>query len=140
MKTARRAEIERRAMLLDPPLPPPVLAQIPSFQAAIQITMPFNDQSWNLLKPRLLAQRGEAEKYDKRKYGAAKDTTDGLRHTSEHQKLGGMTRETKEASDRTWDDAQESLRAQIPAYADAFVKDRWDDGQGQQREWPVICC
>lgn len=134
MKAARRVEIERRAMLLEPPLLPPVLAKIPSFQAAIQITMPFNDQSWNLLKPRLLAQRGEAEQHDKRKDEAFEDPKDVSGCTSELPKLGGTTQQAKEVRDRTWDDAQEPLRAQISAYADEYVKDNWDDGSKVNKE------
>lgn len=121
-------------MLLEPPLLPPVLAQIPAFQAAIQITMPFNDHAWNLLKPRLLVQRGGAEQPDKHKDEATGDTKDVLGCMSEHRKLGGMTRETKEVSDRTWDNAQEPLRTQISSYADEHVKGIWDDGSKVNKE------
>ncbi len=65
LKAWRRAEIERRALLLDPPLPAAVLAHIPSFQAAIQIIAPLDDSAWELLKPRLLAQRADAEQHER---------------------------------------------------------------------------
>jgi len=61
LKAARRAEIERRCMLLSPPITAGVLAHMPSFQAAIQIAQPLGTGTWESLEPRLLLQREEAE-------------------------------------------------------------------------------
>lgn len=61
MKAARRAEIERRASELKPPIPAHILPLIPSFKAGIQITSSFNDTAWNLLKPRLIAQMKDVD-------------------------------------------------------------------------------
>jgi len=60
LKAARRTEIERRCMLLEPPITSNVLGHMASFQAAIQIGQPLSDSAWEVLKPRLLSQRGEA--------------------------------------------------------------------------------
>jgi hypothetical protein len=48
-------------MLLDPPLTAGVLAHMPSFQAAIQIIQPLDDGAWQVLEPRLISQRQDAE-------------------------------------------------------------------------------
>jgi len=61
LKALRRAEIERRCMLLNSPITSGVLAHMLSFQAAIQIIQPLDDRVWEVLKPRLLSQREEAE-------------------------------------------------------------------------------
>ncbi|KAL1965319.1 hypothetical protein VTN77DRAFT_5921 [Rasamsonia byssochlamydoides] len=61
-KALRRAEIERRCLDLDPPLTAAVLSHMDSFSAAIQIPHPFTDRDWDILKPRLLAQREIAER------------------------------------------------------------------------------
>jgi hypothetical protein len=61
IKAARRVEIERRCLQLDPPITASVLAHMPSFQAAIQIIQPLDDGAWEVLKPRLLSHWEAAE-------------------------------------------------------------------------------
>ncbi|KAI1170011.1 hypothetical protein F4777DRAFT_148858 [Nemania sp. FL0916] len=54
---------------------PHALALIPSFQTAIQIMSPFDDTAWNVLKPRLLAQRKDVQRgQDKRQETSAHAT------------------------------------------------------------------
>jgi hypothetical protein len=65
LRGARKAEIERRCMLLDPPLTPGVLEHMGFFQGAIQTIRPLNDGAWEVLKPRLLSQREDAERRKK---------------------------------------------------------------------------
>ena len=62
MKAERKAEIEKRCLQLDPPIMPSTLVYMESFAAAIQIPMALNEGAWEVLKPRLLAQREMAEK------------------------------------------------------------------------------
>lgn len=118
LKAARRAEIERRALLLDPPLQPSVLAHIPSFQAALQIITPLGDNAWELLKPRLLLQRTDAEQREMHNQTMAQNSP-----SFEEQ-----PKDTKELMDKDWDDAQAPLRARISMYADELIHDSWDDG------------
>ena len=54
-KAERRAEIERRAAWLTPPITPEVLAHMASFKAAVQIPSSLDDHAWESLMPRLLA-------------------------------------------------------------------------------------
>jgi hypothetical protein len=70
MKADRRAEIERRCSQLDPPIMPSTLLYMESFAAAIQIPMALNEGAWEVLKPRLLAQREAAEKREEEQRAA----------------------------------------------------------------------
>ncbi|KAI1130409.1 hypothetical protein F5Y10DRAFT_235600 [Nemania abortiva] len=134
MKAARRAEIERRAAELEPPLPAHILAFCPSFQAAIQITSPLDDMAWNLLKSRLIAQRGDVgqEKHEEHETSDHFEITswrsDNLR-TSQKLRL-----ETKQQVDKTWDDAQAPLRARISILADQIIRDNWENGRRVNKE------
>ena len=129
LKAARRIEIERRASKLQPPLLANVLAHIPSFQAAIQLITPLDDNAWELLKPRLLAQRAEAEQRDSRELEMAihpRKVEERLLEESSKPRTASL--ETKQLIDKNWDDAQAPLRAQISTYADEIIQDRWEKG------------
>jgi hypothetical protein len=128
MKTTRRKEIERRAMMLKPPLSPNILVHIPSFQAALQIPLPLDDSAWELLKPRLLAQRADAEQREHREQEISAHSRIIQERSEERRNLEGPSRESKELMDKDWDDAQAPLRAQISIYADETIRDGWDDG------------
>jgi hypothetical protein len=134
MKAARRAEIERRAMLLEPPLTASVLAHIPSFQAALQIITPLDDSAWDLLKPRLLAQRADAEKHVNREQELVTHSLVARDHPDGHGISEGPTRESRELVDKDWDDAQAPLRAEVSMYADETLRDDWDDGSKVNKE------
>ncbi|KAI2776958.1 hypothetical protein F4815DRAFT_324138 [Daldinia loculata] len=130
LKAARRTEIERRAMELNPPLPSNVLEHIPAFQAAIQIISPLDDHAWDLLKPRLLVQRTAAEQRERREQGVP-PTQSGLVSAIPEER--DQTEENaivnKQLIDKAWDDVQEPLRAQISAFADEIIRDSWNDGR-----------
>ena len=123
-KAARRAEIERRCSLLDHPIPANILNHMESFQAAIQISTPFTDFAWDLLKPRLLSQRANAEKREQdqvRQNEILQSELQQRRH-QESQK------QTKELLDRQWESAQASVRDRLGALADAYINERWSGG------------
>ncbi|EAT77002.2 hypothetical protein SNOG_15627 [Parastagonospora nodorum SN15] len=61
-KAERKVEIERRCLQMDPPITPEQLRHMESFKASIQIAHPMNDESWAVLKPRLVAQLPAAGK------------------------------------------------------------------------------
>ncbi|KAI2463670.1 hypothetical protein F4781DRAFT_110431 [Annulohypoxylon bovei var. microspora] len=128
LKAVRRAEIERRAMELDPPLPASILTHIPSFQAAIQIISPLDDNAWEMLKPRLLAQRVDAERFEKHEEAPPQsrivpERSEGHRNTEDNSIAA------KQLVDKTWDDIQAPLRARISTYADEIIRGSWDDGR-----------
>ncbi|KAK1658584.1 hypothetical protein BDP55DRAFT_637690 [Colletotrichum godetiae] len=122
-KALRRAEIERRAMLLDPPLPPNIIVHMPSFQAAIQIPAALNEDAWNTLEPKLLSQRAEAERNIK------KCPTE-LRRTSIETKVDTA----REVTDQDWDDIQGPVRARMAKYADEIIRGSWNKGRKVNKE------
>lgn len=130
LKAARRAEIERRALTLDPPLAANVLAHIPSFQAATQIITPMDDKAWDLLKPRLLTQRAEAERREKESLAQVKiqQEVDEKRNSIVAQK------DPQEAIDADWDEVQAPLRGRIAGYADEIIRDGWENGDKVTKE------
>ncbi|KAG7043520.1 f-box domain containing protein [Colletotrichum scovillei] len=122
-KALRRAEIERRAMLLDPPLPPNVVVHMPSFQAAIQITAALDENAWNTLKPRLLSQRADAERNVNR----------GLTE-SRSSSIETKVETTREVTDQDWDDIQGPVRARMSKYADEIIRGSWNKGRKVNKE------
>ncbi|KAF5604881.1 hypothetical protein FPANT_1341 [Fusarium pseudoanthophilum] len=130
LKAQRRTDIENRAMLLNPPLTANVLAHIPSFQAALQIITPLDDHAWELLKPRLLAQRVEAELREKQSYSNPQTLEDKLPTMETDEK---PAREPREVTDQEWDDIQGPVRARISEYADEIIEG-WNNGAKVKRK------
>ncbi|SZF05001.1 unnamed protein product [Blumeria hordei] len=116
MKAARKAEIERRCLTLNPPLSAEKLSSMASFQAAIQIIQPFTDNAWELLKPRLISQREET----KHREGFVV----GPRTITQPSKKEG-----KNPTCRDKEDSPTPLLAKIGAFADDFIKDEWNGGE-----------
>lgn len=130
LKAARKAEIERRALALDPPLEPSVLAHIPSFQAALQIITPLDEQAWELLKSRLLAQRAEAEQREKENFAQVlrQQEMDDKRNLA-----AAANKEARDAVDADWDEVQAPVRARIAGFADEIIRDGWENGDKVDR-------
>ncbi|KAJ0300752.1 hypothetical protein COL516b_008323 [Colletotrichum fioriniae] len=122
-KALRRAEIERRAMLLDPPLPPNVVVHMPSFQAAIQITAALDENAWNTLKPELLSQRADAERNINRGPTESRGTS-----------IETKVETTREVTDQDWDDIQGPVRARMSKYADEIIRGSWNKGRKVNKE------
>lgn len=125
LKAARRSEIERRCMLLQPPVTPAVLSHMASFQAAIQIIKPMDDNQWEVLKPRLLAQRDDAEQRENDRITQARLVQE--KYDERHQ-LDIPLKEAKEFVDKDWEDIQTPVRTRIGGYADEIIRDGWEDG------------
>ncbi|KAK0383320.1 hypothetical protein NLU13_9233 [Sarocladium strictum] len=113
----RRAEIERRAVALSPPIPPNVLAHMVSFKAALQIPSPLDEQSWDVLKPQLLAQRDDAMKKAREEDATALAVP------------APASAALEEVPDELWDEAQGPLRARLVSYADEIIAKQWEDGE-----------
>lgn len=127
LKAARRAEIERRCLLLDPPITAAVLAHMPSFQAAIQIIQPLVDSSWEVLKPRLISQREDAEQRENDRLAQTRVVQERF---DERRFQDTQSRsDSKDLAEREWDDMQAPLRARIGGYADEIVRDGWNGGE-----------
>ncbi|KAI1755036.1 hypothetical protein F4782DRAFT_489744 [Xylaria castorea] len=129
MKAARRVEIEKRATELEPPIPAHILVLIPSFQAAIQITSPFDETAWSLLKPRLIAQRKDVDQELRQKQETCPHSP-----AVPEQNPQRPTLESKQQADKTWDDAQAPLRARISVLADQIIRDGWGNGRKVNKE------
>ena len=124
-KAARKADIERRCQSLTPPIPPNVLRHMESFKAAIQISQQMPDQAWEILKPRLLAQRAAAEQTEvERAARAARVTSIQNRLADRHQQEASL-KEVKEVLDREWKDSQKSICDRLSSYADDFIAKEW---------------
>lgn len=128
LKQRRKAEIERRAGFLDPPLTPAVLAHIPSFQAALHIIAPLDDNAWELLRPRLLAQRAKAEKRERESLATAMTSGDTTTTTNGLGQTAALSRDPRQVPDEEWDEIQGPVRARISSYADEIITDGWRGG------------
>ena len=126
-KAARRAEIERRCAALVPPLLPGVLGHMESFQAAIQISQPLTEQSWEVLKPRLLAQRPYAERREQERIQQSQLIQAEYKQRRQQE---AQLKETKETFDREWDNVQSPVRNRISAIANERVEQNWAGGKG----------
>lgn len=118
-------------MLLDPPLTPAVLSHMGSFQAAIQIIKPLDDSAWEVLKPRLLSQREEAQQRENEHVALTRVVQEKY---DERRQLDIHPKEVKEVNDREWDDIQAPLRARIGGYADEIIRDGWHGGEKVTKE------
>ncbi|KAL6720713.1 hypothetical protein ACLMJK_002638 [Lecanora helva] len=130
-KAARRAEIERRCALLDPPLTPNLLFHMESFQAAIQITHPMTDQAWQILKPRLVAQLPLAEQKEKERVQQDELIAEKYRQRRSQEV---HLKETKEQFDREWETFQNPVRNRLGALADEIIRSRWAGGRSVTKD------
>ena len=130
-KAARQAEIERRCAALDPPLLLPILSHMESFQAALQITQPMTNNAWEVLKPRLLAQRSYAEKKENERLKQVKVLQAEAKQRRQQEV---QLKETKEALDREWDIVQAPVRERISELADEIIESGWDGGKKITKE------
>jgi hypothetical protein len=114
-------------MLLNPPITAGVLAHMASFQAAIQIIQPLDDGAWEVLKPRLLSQREEAEQRENDRIAQ----TRVVQERFDERRFQDMQAksDSKDLVDREWDDIQAPLRARIGGYADEIIRDGWNNGE-----------
>ena len=121
-KAARRAEIERRCMELDPPLGPNLLFHMETFQAALQISTPMTENAWQVLKPRLLAQKEIAEQREKERIEQNR-IFQVKNEEKKHQDA-----QLKEAVDKEWDIIQAPIRDRLAFYADEVIQEKWASG------------
>ena len=114
-------------MLLDPPLKPGVLAHMGSFQAAMQIVKPLDDDAWELLKPRLISQRSDAEQRESERLAQIRVVLQQQNTANQDMQV---IKSASDSKDQEWDDVlQAPLRARIGGYADETIRDGWAGGQ-----------
>ncbi|KAG9246104.1 hypothetical protein BJ878DRAFT_561979 [Calycina marina] len=126
-RIARRSEIERRCMLINPPITPGVLAHMGSFQAAMQIAKPLDDDAWEILKPRLMSQRSDAEQRENERLTQIRVV---LEQTTNIQQDVQAMRSVDDSKSQEWEDTiQAPVRAKIAGYADESIRDGWARGE-----------
>ncbi|KAK0881234.1 hypothetical protein LTR87_004966 [Friedmanniomyces endolithicus] len=130
-RAARKADIEGRCMELEPPLTAPVLQYIESFQAAMQITTPMNEAQWEMLRPRLLAQREPAELLEHQRATQLAALQAAVPSTASEE---AFLKPAREVYDRDYEQAQEPLRKRLGEYATELINGQWHGGQGLDRD------
>ena len=123
-RASRRTDIERRCQELDPPISPLTLSSMDAFNAAIQIAMPLNESSWDLLKARLLAQKPEA----KRKNGISQVEVVPTGHSvgglQQPERLGDAISD----SSLLWNEMEKPLREKLKGFAEQHISAQWANG------------
>lgn len=125
LKASRRAEIEGRAALLDPPFTPSELSRVPAFLAMIRIPAPLDESDWETLKQRLLDHREAAERRERGGLAPTPfhpDSIDaaGTKATSPQS--------ARQVADKQVDETQKPLEDMISGFADDIIRHRWKDG------------
>ncbi|KEF59041.1 uncharacterized protein A1O9_03884 [Exophiala aquamarina CBS 119918] len=126
-KLERRKEIERRCQQLLPPIMPATLEFMDAFQAALQISLPMDDNQWEVLKPRLLAQRMEALRKQDTQERLSRDPAAQL---EERQLIEQESRVAQDNVDHMWSVLKIPCRDKISQYARKFIQITWSDGNG----------
>ena len=126
MKVDRRAEIEKRCLELKPPILPSTLIYMDSFAAAIQIPMALTDNAWDVLKPRLLAQREIAEGREQEQRAANQHLQ---AKAEERRQQEAQLKEARENLDREWEEMQKPVREKVNNYADDVIREDWRGGE-----------
>ncbi|KAF2099316.1 hypothetical protein NA57DRAFT_38703, partial [Rhizodiscina lignyota] len=121
----RKAIVERCVSDIDPPLPENVLRHMESFQAATQISARLTDGAWEVLKPRLIAQRPAAEAME-REHTAQLLALQA--QVNAENKRNIYSKEAKDAQEREWEEALKPQREKLSSYADQYVKQHWKGG------------
>ncbi|KAK5026281.1 hypothetical protein LTR13_010062 [Exophiala sideris] len=126
-KLSRRKEIERRCREFHPPIKPPTLPFMDAFKAAIQIPQPLNDKAWAVLKPRLLAQRADAERREQLQNATFSNLASEVQ---ERQRFEEEQRVAIQNETNMWQELKAPARDRIQRYAQEFIHQTWSDGGG----------
>ena len=102
-----------------------------SFHAAIQISTPLTDSAWEVLKPRLIAQRELGEEREKARIAAEKAAEARLEEKKQEE---AMLKQAKESADRDWDEKQSPIRDLLTEFAAETIKNDWDDGKSISKD------
>ncbi|KAL8944994.1 MAG: hypothetical protein Q9211_000427 [Gyalolechia sp. 1 TL-2023] len=102
-----------------------------SFQAAIQIPIPLADAAWDLLKPRLLNQRANAEKREQEQVQQNELLQSEFKQRRYQET---QSKDPKESIDRHWDSVQAPVRDKLGVLADVAIDERWSGGRAVTKE------
>nr|OQO32018.1 hypothetical protein B0A51_00817 [Rachicladosporium sp. CCFEE 5018] len=126
-RDARRADIERRCLALDPPLQPAALDRIKAFHNTMQLTATMTDQQWeNMLKPKLLEER-EAAELEVHEANQRLAALQAAMPTVYQADESGQP--TKENYDHAYELSQQPLRNKLSEYAIDYINGVWLGGR-----------
>ena len=131
MKADKRADIERRCSQLTPPIQPSTLVYMDSFANALQIPMPLNDGSWEVLKSRLLAQREIAEQREREQTATNRQLQ---AQAEERRQEEAQLIAARDALNRQWEELQKPGRERLEGFADEIIRRDWQDGRAVNGE------
>lgn len=126
LQAQRRADIERRAEQLQPPIPPEVLVDLPSFQMSLEKAEPLRDEEWNKLKQQLKSQ------YKKMKRAERKSVVDAK--APEKHQAKTTAKKSTEAALQDEHDAETPVKIRISTLTDQFINDHLGEGQSIEQE------
>ena len=131
-RQARRADIERRCLELDPPLQANALQHIKAFRDTMQITTPMTDSQWeNMLKPKIMEEREAAELQEHQRAQQLAALQAAIPSTVADE---AFTRPAKEVYDRDYEHSQEPLRQKLGEYASDHINGHWLQGRALDRD------
>lgn len=121
LKSQRRADMEGRAARLQPPIPPDILVNLPSFQMALKKADRLRDKEWNNLKQQLISQYRKVKKAEKKIALAAE--------ASERHPSISLTKKSPEPARQGGHDAETLVRMRISTLTDQFISGRLGEGR-----------
>ena len=131
-RQARRADIERRCLELDPPLQASALQHMKAFRDTMQITTSMTDAQWeNMLKPKILEEREAAELQEHQRAQQLAALQAAIPSLVPDE---AFTRPAKEIYDRDYEQSQEPLRQKLGEYASDHINGRWLQGRALDRD------
>jgi hypothetical protein len=95
-----------------------------SFHAATQITTSLTDSAWEVLKPRLYAQRDDAEQIEYMREEQLRALQATIPDPSYHA-MHNPSLEATIAAGRQYKEAQRPIRKGLTALADEFIREKW---------------
>jgi hypothetical protein len=125
LRQARKADIERRCSLLSPPINPNVLQHIEAYQAAMLIAAPMTELAWNMLEPRLLAQRESAELLEHTR----EQNMAILRLASQPISREAFSNKSTTDQNREYERKLQPLRTRLGEIADEYIYGQWHGGR-----------
>lgn len=126
LKSQRRADIVRRAGRVQPPIPPDILVNLPSFQMSLEKAEPLRDKEWNSLKQQLISQHKKMKKAEEKSALAAK--------ASEKHQANSTVKKSTETALQDEHDAEARVKIRISALTDQFIGDHLREGQSSEQE------
>lgn len=126
LKAQRRADIERRAEQLQPPIPPEILVDLPSFQMSLEKAEPLRDGEWNNLQQQLKSQYKKMRKAERKSAIAAK--------APEKHQAKTTAKKSTEAALQDEHDAETPVKIRISTLTDQFINDHLGEGQIIEQE------